>query len=157
GTAGALKTPRTVLLVHGWEGRGSQLAAFVPALLDRGVRVVTFDAPGHGDATLPRASLVEHARAIETIANAFGPFHAIIGHSVGGAATLPATRFGLTAGRLVLLAPPSTPAHFASTFADALGLERDLLRAMIARLEARYEMRFDDLDVTADAKRLTVP
>lgn len=147
----------TVLLVHGWEGRGSQLAAFVPELLERGFRVVAFDAPGHGDSPLPRASLVEHARAILTIAGAVGPLHAVIGHSVGGAATLLATRFGLSVERLALVAPPSTPAHFASAFAKILGLERVVLDAMIARLEARYDLRFDELDVTTDAARLEAP
>src|SRR5262249_35923574 len=38
----------TVLLVHGWGGRGAQLGAFVEPLVTRGFSVVTFDAPGHG-------------------------------------------------------------------------------------------------------------
>src|SRR5205814_10403776 len=37
-----------VLLVHGWEGRGAQLGAFVDPLLARGFSVVTFDASAHG-------------------------------------------------------------------------------------------------------------
>ena len=36
------------------EGRGSQLSTFVPSLLRQGFRVVTFDAPGHGDSPLPQ-------------------------------------------------------------------------------------------------------
>ena len=35
----------TVLLVHGWEGRGSQLSAFAPALVKAGFRVVAVDMP----------------------------------------------------------------------------------------------------------------
>jgi len=38
----------SVLLVHGWGGRGTQLGAFVEPLVARGFSVVTFDAPGHG-------------------------------------------------------------------------------------------------------------
>src|SRR5262245_35302817 len=34
-----------VLLVHGWEGRGAQLGAFVDPLVGRGFSVITFDAP----------------------------------------------------------------------------------------------------------------
>jgi len=37
-----------VLLVHGWGGRGAQLASFVEPLVARGFSVLTFDAPGHG-------------------------------------------------------------------------------------------------------------
>src|ERR1051325_5613961 len=37
----------TVLLVHGWEGRGAQLGAFVDPLVAAGVSGVAVDAPGH--------------------------------------------------------------------------------------------------------------
>lgn len=157
GAGERLDPPRTVVLVHGWEGRGSQLAAFVPELLARGFRVVTFDAPGHGDAPLPRASLVEHARAVCSIGRAVGPVSAVVAHSVGGAATLLATRFGFDAERLALLAPPTTPAQFASAFARTLGLDRTVKEAMIARLEARYALRFEELDARLDAERFHAP
>src|SRR5687767_6768036 len=38
-----------VYLVHGWGGRGSQLAPYVEPLTATGHRVVLFDAPAHGD------------------------------------------------------------------------------------------------------------
>lgn len=157
GINAGIEMPKVVVLVHGWEGRGSQLSAFVPELLSRGFRVVTFDAPGHGSAPLPRASLVEHARALCSIGRAVGPVHGIVGHSVGGAATLLATRFGFHADRLALIAAPTTPAQFASMFARTLGLTPSIRDAMIARLEARYELRFEQLNVRADAQRLHVP
>ena len=52
-----------VLLVHGWEGRGSQLAAMVPLLVEAGFSVVTFDAPGHGEAVFPVDVVVAKACA----------------------------------------------------------------------------------------------
>lgn len=147
----------TVILVHGWEGRGSQLATFVPALLQHGLRVVTFDAPGHGDSPLPHGSVVDHARALRAVANAVGPVHAIIGHSVGGAASLFATRLGVQAKRYALISPPCTPAHFATTFAQMLGLAPAVKEAMIARLEARFEVPFPEIDARIDATRLEEP
>src|SRR3989441_105784 len=45
-----------VLLVHGWGGRGAQLARFVETLVASGCSVVTFDAPGHGAPPEPRAA-----------------------------------------------------------------------------------------------------
>jgi pimeloyl-ACP methyl ester carboxylesterase len=152
-----IEEPRTILLVHGWEGRGSQLAAFVPELVQRGFRVVTFDAPGHGDSPLARASVVDHARALRAVATAIGPVHAVIGHSVGGAATLLATRYGLKADRIALVASPTTPAGWAAGFAKMLGLDDAVKEAMIARIEARYDVRFDELDVRTDARKLAAP
>jgi pimeloyl-ACP methyl ester carboxylesterase len=148
---------KTVLLVHGWEGRGSQLGAFVDPLVERGFRVVTFDAPGHGDSTLARGSIVEHERALHSIAREIGPVHAVIAHSVGGAAALLATRRGFHAERFALICPPAAPSRFAAGFARMLKLNDAIRDAMVARVEARYGMRFEELDVHRDAERLQAP
>ena len=147
----------TVLLVHGWEGRGSQLGAFVAPLLAEGLSVVAFDAPGHGDAPTRTASLVEHARAVASAGAHLGRLHGVIGHSVGGASTLYATRLGLRADRLALVSPPMSPDRFSAGFAKLLDLQPELLSAMFARLESRYGVRIDDLDVRADAERYAPP
>ncbi|MCX5747683.1 MAG: alpha/beta fold hydrolase [Proteobacteria bacterium] len=87
-----------VLLVHGWEGRGSQLAALVPALVAAGFSVVAFDAPGHGDSPGSQLYLTDLADCIADVSAHVGPLHAIIAHSFGAAATLLAhTRHGLDA------------------------------------------------------------
>ena len=147
----------TVLLVHGWEGRGSQLARLAEPLESRGFSVVTFDAPGHGDAPRGLASIVEHARAIASVAVHLGPLHAIVGHSVGGAAALFATRLGVRADRLTLVAPPVSPERFAAGFGSMLGLDASLQQGMLARLERRYGLRMDQLDVRNDAARWSRP
>lgn len=150
-----------VVLVHGWEGRGSQLGAFVDPLVARGLRVVTFDAPGHGDARSRTASVVEHARAVASvgrwITRGGGRVHAVVGHSVGGAAAVLATHFGLRPGRLALVAAPTSPERFARGFARMLALTDEVRAAMIARLERRYGLTMEELDVRAHVARLDVP
>lgn len=149
--------PSTVLLVHGWEGRGSQLGAFVKPLLERGLSVVAFDAPGHGDAPSRFASVVTHGRAVHAAGAYLGPLHAVIGHSVGGAAALYATRLGFRADRLVLVSPPTSPRGFASGFAKVLDLPRNVQTRMLARLEVRYGVSIDELDVRSDAASFRSP
>lgn len=147
------------ILVHGWESRGAQLGAFVAPLVARGLRVVAFDAPGHGDAPLRRASVVEHARALVAVMAHVAPggVHAVVGHSVGGAAALLATRFGLRAQRLVLLAPPTSPARFIAGFSRMFRLDERIKTGMLLRLEARYGIPIADLDVRLDAAGLEQP
>lgn len=121
---GALKawvwgTGPTVLLVHGWDGRGSQLGAFVKPLVDSGHRVVTFDSRGHGDSFGNRASLVSFADAITAMARHFGPLHGIVAHSFGAAGTMYALRSGLSVPRLVFLGPVNAK-HGADRFARFL-------------------------------------
>jgi pimeloyl-ACP methyl ester carboxylesterase len=144
-------------LVHGWEGRGAQLGALAEAVARRGLRAVFFDAPGHGESTAARASVVEHARAIVAVAETLGPIHGVITHSVGGPAALLSTRMGFRATRFALLAPPTSPRRFVHGFRRMLDMDAAVFDAMIERLEARYAMRFEDLDVTSDAAQLSAP
>src|SRR3954463_12622524 len=95
-----------VVLVHGWNGRGSQLGAFVEPLVRTGLSVVAFDAPGHGDSRGHRLYLRDLADCIVDVARAVGPLHAIVAHSFGAAAVLLAHQRGaIDARRNVMLAP----------------------------------------------------
>jgi pimeloyl-ACP methyl ester carboxylesterase len=113
-----------VLLVHGWEGRGSQLGAFVEPLVAAGLSVVAFDAPGHGDSPGHRAYLTDMADALIGVAEASGPVHATIAHSLGAAAVLLAhRRGGLDAPRNVAIAPSALIDQAVRRFARAVGLD----------------------------------
>ena len=150
----------TVLLVHGWEGRGSQLGAFVAPLVAQGLKVVTFDGPGHGDAPSRRTSVVHHALAIERMLNAVGPVRAIVAHSVGGASSALALRWSRASRpglRCVFVAPPVSPARFEGAFGDLLGLDRNTRGAVRRRVEARLAVRFDELDVRLGGGPSDVP
>jgi hypothetical protein len=96
----------TVLLVHGWEGRGSQLGAFIEPLIDAGMSVVTFDAPGHGDSAGRQLYLTDAADAIGAVVARIGPVHGIIAHSFGAPGVLLShQRHGVDAARNVFIAP----------------------------------------------------
>ena len=125
----------TVLLVHGWEGRGSQLGAFVEPLVAAGMSVVAFDAPGHGDSPDHRLYLTDLADCVADVAAAVGPVHAIIAHSFGAAATLLArSRDGVTAPHTVMLAPNVLIDDAIRRFARLVGLDDDDRKALEARL-----------------------
>lgn len=148
----------TVVLVHGWEGRGSQLFQLVRPLVREGFRVVVFDAPGHGDAPSGVASVVDHARALASVGRALGPVHAVVGHSVGGsAALLSASRFGFVAGRFVLVGSPVSPARFADGFARVFGLSEEVRGTLVRRVERRYGIRWEELDARAAAAAQDAP
>jgi len=112
----------TVLLVHGWEGRSTQLAKFALALVDDGYRVVTFDGPAHGAARQERTTLVEFADVVASAVEQFGPVDALVGHSFGAAAACIALQNGAQAGRLVLISCPFSIRNVVSRFAQFLSL-----------------------------------
>ena len=85
----------TVLLVHGWHGRGTQLGAFAAPLVSAGYRVVAFDAPAHGRTPGHATDLPEVSGTLLAVANAFPPLHGVTAHSFGTVRTLVAIRTGL--------------------------------------------------------------
>jgi pimeloyl-ACP methyl ester carboxylesterase len=114
----------TVLLVHGWEGRGSQLGAFVEPLVAAGMSVVTFDAPGHGNSPEHRLYLTDLADTIADVATTVGPLHGIVAHSFGAAATLLAfARHGTRASRNVMVSPNVLIDDAVQRFARFVGLD----------------------------------
>ena len=146
-----------VLLVHGWEGRGSQLAPFVRPLVDAAYRVVAFDAPGHGASDGNRSSLPHFTYALRAVAAATAEPHAIIAHSLGCAATTLALRDGLTANRLVFMAPPLEPADYTLRFGEILALDSEIIARMRLRIEERFLRKWSDYSLALTAKEMTAP
>jgi len=147
-----------VVLAHGWNGRGTQLGAFVDPLRRRGYRVVAFDAPGHGRTAGHRATLTAFADSILAVSRSVGPVHAVIGHSAGALAAMLAQVSGLDADRLVLLAPPGGPHDWVDELATQLKLGHDVKQRIIDRIEdfmARWpSIRGPELARSVDAPLL---
>ena len=116
----------TVLLVHGWNGRATQLGAFVSPLVARGYRVVAFDAFGHGESPGNYLSLPELATCIRQVADGLGGVYAVVAHSLGGAATTFALAKGLEIERAVFVSPPADPREFLAIFSAALGVSDEV-------------------------------
>lgn len=147
----------TVLLVHGWGGRGSQLTGLVEPLLARGFSVTTFDAPAHGDSDGRQVTLPEMVDALRAVAAAHAPIHGIVAHSVGAAVTARAVYEGLAAGALVFIAPAAELVTPSLAFGDALGLSRRVRELMRARIERRAGVSWDAFDVVRLAASQTAP
>lgn len=110
----------TVLLVHGWAGRGSQLATLVAPLVNAGYQVVTFDAPAHGDSPGERTNLLEVSDLIRGLSQAYAGFAAIVGHSFGGMAAGHALYEGASAEKLITIGSPVTMASVLEGFGSQL-------------------------------------
>lgn len=139
-----------VLLVHGWEGRGAQLGAFVEPLVEAGMSVIAFDAPGHGDTPGHRLFLSDMADCIGQLAAQLGEVHAVIAHSFGGAATLLAHRtYGFDAARNVFLAPAPLASEAIGHFARTLELaDRDVV-TLRERLAVESGVHPQELDLAS--------
>lgn len=146
-----------VALVHGWEGRGAQLGAFVEPLVARGFQVVTFDAPGHGDSEGRHSSLLDFADAVLALGRRVGPLHAVIAHSMGAPSVTVALARGLSAERVAFIAPPSSVRDRLETFVDFLELPRSVAGDLGERMERRYGVSPAAIEVSALAPGMTAP
>ena len=146
-----------VVLVHGWEGRGGQLAPFVGPLVARGYSVIVFDAPGHGASDGSRSSLPHFTWALRGVVDTIEPPHAVIAHSLGCAATTLALRDGLSLGRLAFIAPPLDPAEYTNRFGGILGLDDATIEAMRMRIEERFLRKWSDYSLGETAQSMTAP
>jgi len=111
-----------VLGLHGWRGRPTQLGRLAESLVAAGFRVVALDAPGHGRSRGPAATPRLLADALVEAGSALGEVHALIGHSLGGAAAPIAMELGLRVRRLVMIGSPARPSRLIAWYADQLGL-----------------------------------
>jgi predicted alpha/beta hydrolase family esterase len=128
----------TVLLVHGWEGRASQLGAFVRPLVEQGFTVVGADAPAHGLSPGDSIDLPRYADVVRAVAEDAGGVRAVVGHSFGCAAAVLAIADGLDVDAAVLVAPPASLDRFATEFARMVGLTKATEAIFRARLEERF-------------------
>jgi pimeloyl-ACP methyl ester carboxylesterase len=151
-----------VFLVHGWAGNRGDLTAFVPALLARGLRVVAFDAPSHGDSAPgrfgPRSSSVpEFVAALAAVVADRGRPRAIVAHSAGATATGVALCDGLRLERLALLAPMASASAYGRRLVTLLGAGPRTYRRLVPRAERRISEPLRHFDLPELGRAVTMP
>lgn len=148
---------RVVLLAHGWSGRGPQMGALGRALARRGHTGVAWDMPGHGERSRP-TTLVEMARAMDTVGRAFGDMGGVITHSFGAATTLAAhARHGVRMPRLAAIAPAALLHRVLDQFADMTGFSADVVTRVRDRLSRRFHFEWDEFEAATVAPALDCP
>jgi pimeloyl-ACP methyl ester carboxylesterase len=156
---GAAAAP-TVYLVHGWGGRGAQLAAMVSPLVETGHQVVMVDLPAHGDsdhgpAGPRRTHGVEFAKALDAVFCRFGPAEAVIAHSMGTITTYLAMRYGwLGAARLVLIAPLVEAQSLVDRFQRSLGFGARVRRAFDRAVDEFVGVPLEEFDARVQARHV---
>lgn len=146
-----------VLLVHGWEGRGSQLGGLALAVAERGFQPITVDLPAHGSSKGAQTNLLEISQAIGALVRSLGGVAGIVAHSFGAAGTTVALREPLKVGRLAYLAPSEDFEHFPRVFSHWLGLPHHLSERMRHSIEGRLGITMAQMRGRLLAPRMSAP
>jgi pimeloyl-ACP methyl ester carboxylesterase len=147
----------TVLLVHGWEGRGTSLMAFIQPLVDRGFQVVALDGPGHGESPGETTDPMDFARHLTEVGDELGPLAGIVAHSMGAASTALAIRRGLQVEKVVLLAGPSSLFGVLERYVQLTGLPVPVAQRFYALMARRVGATEQALTVAEVCRDFTVP
>ncbi len=137
----------TVLMMHGWEGRPTQFAALIEALVAAGHTVVSLEGPAHGRSPGRQAHVALFARALLEAAAELPPLRAVIGHSMGGASVLLALQWGLRTEAAVSIAAPAQLLGVLRGFAQRLGMPTRARAAFIRQVEQDVGLQVARLDV----------
>lgn len=138
-----------VLLLHGWGSRGSRMAAFVEPLLEAGFRVMTFDAPAHGDSTGKTTTGIYYSRALLNVAEQIDGLQAVVSHSMGGWVTSLALNQGLDLERAVFISSPDDMKYYSTLFAQQTGFTTKVQERAERRLEIETGMDWSQLGADA--------
>ena len=152
-----------ILFVHGWNGRGVNLAYFFKALIDAGYSVITYDAPAHGESD---GQFTNYFELTDTVRAFFDPslgfdIQGIIAYSIGASAAINCISKEKLSIDTVLIAPALKLKEILFNHFNHHGVPRTVYQNLIAELERNYgyDLQQDnpyDLAKTIAAKMLIV-
>lgn len=154
---------KTVLLLHGWSGRGPQLGAFVAPLLEAGYQVVAFDAPGHGQSHSPRqdksSSIFRMHTALKAVVAKVGPVDAVIAHSFGVMLLAYALRKGgFTCSKAVCISSPTTPVYLVDLLCQYLEIDNKVKQAFLQLVEIRFSPDlWQQISADENVREISIP
>jgi len=133
----------TVLMVHGWGARATHMGKMITPLVMAGYRVVSFDAPAHGQSSGRQTEPIEFAAAVHAVAQYAGHVHVAISHSFGAAGALMAHRdWGDVADHFVLVSPIESCMWFTEMFREYAGVSASVMERARQMVVDKYGGRF---------------
>jgi len=139
----------TLLLVHGWMGRGGQFYKFVDPLLDRGFHVVTFDGPAHGLSEGKKTHLNEFAESILGLEHRYGPIEKAVGHSFGGIAIIYSIVKGSHIKDITLISTPTIGSEIIKEFLKQINGTDKTRIAFQQFVKQRFGFDFNELSASS--------
>lgn len=129
-----------LILVHGWNGHGSQFVYIIEHLIDAGYSVVTFDGPAHGQSEGTDSSYFQMTDALRSLIHDVKPQNILgfIGHSFGASAIINAISKENITKKNILLAPALDIKKLLEDTFIYYGISIDILYELIGKYEQKY-------------------
>lgn len=141
------ESDRRILMMHGWEGRATQMYGLAQSLVKEGFEVIALDAPMHGHSKGERSNPVLFSDAICEANKVLGPFYGAVGHSMGASALALAFEAGADLGRYVLVSSPACIHDVLRGFASFMGLNVSISHKFVEKIEQEVGRPAKHIDV----------
>lgn len=146
-----------VLLVHGWSGRASQLGLIARTFVKNGYKVITFDAFAHGNSPGKQTTVLEFIKIIKNITKTYGPFKAMIGHSLGGIACGKSIIEGVKTEKLITIGSPTTFQYLLDAFGQIINAAPRTTEYIKEFIENYAKAEVDKYSLATIGKDINVP
>ncbi len=151
------ESKKKILLIHGWSGTGTQMAVIAKELVQQGYSTLSFDAPAHGKSPGKISMMPFFIESIHHLEKLHGPFHAAIGHSLGGMSILKAVKKGLDLNKLIIIGTANSVTHITKDFAKNMKLNEKVAKKMKTYFDSKFGEDMDNYSGAVSAKAVKVP
>lgn len=146
-----------ILLIHGWESNSSRWKKILPYLKKSGSTIIAVDGPAQGLSSGKEFTVPKYAEFIDIVAKKYQP-HYIIGHSLGGKASLyyqykyqhPSIQ------KMVILGAPSDFSIIFKNFTTLLSLNKKVTQALVSKYTAILNQNLDEFSAKEFASKINV-
>jgi pimeloyl-ACP methyl ester carboxylesterase len=150
-------SPKKILLVHGWSGRGTQLVKIADELIENGFSIISFDAPAHGKSKGNSSIMTEFIASILVLEKQYGPFEFAVGHSLGGMAIINAIKQNLNVKKAVIIGSGDLIQDIISDFIRNLGLKPQIGDKMREHFEKKFGEQMNNYSTSVVSKDIETP
>ncbi len=151
------ESKKKILLIHGWSGTGTQMALIAKNLVEKGFEIISFDAPAHGKAPGKISMMPFFIESIHHLEKTYGPFHAAIGHSLGGMSILKAVKDGLILKKLIIIGTANSVTHITKDFAQNMQLNETVAKKMKSYFDTKFGEDMDNYSGAFSAEAVKIP
>ena len=141
---------KTAYLVHGWEGQTGNFASVIPVLLAANYRVISIDAPSHGQSSIGKTNMFELSKILISQFKKEQP-ELVISHSFGSVnvgkvlKTLPELSIKLW----VMVTTPNNFKSRINELSSTFNLSKRVTHKLIQKIQEDVNENIDDLNMVS--------
>jgi pimeloyl-ACP methyl ester carboxylesterase len=140
---------KTVLPIHGWEGHAGNFGALISILLDKGYKIISFDAPSHGSSSVGKTNMFEFTECSSAMMKKYNP-NFIISHSFGSVSSIVSISENqdVEIEKWIMITTPNDYRDRMNGFADYFKLSDRARKELVNIVEKDSKVRIRTLNMT---------